>query len=178
MHRGRIAMKPILTLFAPRPPFLSSPISSNIPPPFSPSITIHIHIERFIVLYRASDANATTRRRFLCKYLFARPPSFPDILSPLPLPERFPERRVGGPVFRKIFRRKVAFYVPFNIHRDCIHSIFRATCAEEGIICLHRSIEIYGSVFLAIIDGWMEFWSLKVAEKRTGQPPRIGPLSI
>lgn len=176
MHRGRIAMKPILTLFA--PPFLSSPISSNIPPPFSPSITIHIHIERFIVLYRASDANATTRRRFLCKYLFARPPSFPDILSPLPLPERFPERRVGGPVFRKIFRRKVAFYVPFNIHRDCIHSIFRATCAEEGIICLHRSIEIYGSVFLAIIDGWMEFWSLKVAEKRTGQPPRIGPLSI
>lgn len=178
MHRGRIAMKPILTLFAPRPPFLSSPISSNIPPPFSLSITIHIHIERFIVLYRASDANATTRRRFLCKYLFARPPSFPDILSPLPLPERFPERRVGGPVFRKIFRRKVAFYVPFNIHRDCIHSIFRATCAEEGIICLHRSIEIYGSVFLAIIDGWMEFWSLKVAEKRTGQPPRIGPLSI
>lgn len=154
-----IAMKPILTLFAPRPPFLSSPISSNIPPPFSPSITIHIHIERFIVLYRASDANATTRRRFLCKYLFARPPSFPDILSPLPLPERFPERRVGGPVFRKIFRRKVAFYVPFNIHRDCIHSIFRATCAEEGIICLHRSIEIYGSVFLAIIDGWMEFWT-------------------
>lgn len=106
------------------------------------------------------------------------PPSFPDILSPFPLPERFPERRVGGPVFRKIFRRKVAFYVPFNIHRDCIHSIFRATCAEEGIICLHRSIEIYGSVFLAIIDGWMEFWSLKVAEKRTGQPPRIGPLSI
>lgn len=159
VHRGRIAMKPILTLFAPRPPFLSSPISSNIPPPFSPSITIHIHIERFIVLYRASDANATTRRRFLCKYLFARPPSFPDILSPLPLPERFPERCVGGPVFRKIFRRKVAFYVPFNIHRDCIHSIFRATCAEEGIICLHRSIEIYGSVFLAIIDGWMEFWT-------------------
>lgn len=87
------------------------------------------------------------------------PPSFPDILSPLPLPERFPERRVGGPVFRKIFRRKVAFYVPFNIHRDCIHSIFRATCAEEGIICLHRSIEIYGFVFLAIIDGWMEFWT-------------------
>lgn len=38
------------------------------------------------------------------------------------------------------------FHVPFNIQRDCTYSIFRATCAEEGIICLHSWIEIYGLI--------------------------------
>lgn len=38
------------------------------------------------------------------------------------------------------------FHVPFNIQRDCTYSIFRSTCAEEGIICLHSWIEIYGLI--------------------------------
>lgn len=169
----------------PRPSFLSSPISSNIPPSFSPSITIHIHIERFIVLYRASDANATTRRRFLCKYLFARPLSFVDILS---LSSSFSRtamracrRRISGlSAVNSSARRKVVFYVPFNIHRDCIYSIFRATCAEAGIICLHRSIEIYGSVFRAVIGRrGMEFCHgrSKSRQKTTANRPIIDLIS-
>lgn len=99
-------------------------------------ITIYV-LERFIVLSRASDANAA-RRKFLCKDPFLVATFFSRCTLRSALARTFPghEYAMGGilmvrfPV-KSSRRRKIVSYIPFNIHRDCILN-FPCNFCESG----------------------------------------------
>lgn len=73
-------------------------------------------------------------------------------------------------LFQNVFRNGVSG-APYFVKSSAVKSRFTCRLISTGIVYtqfsvqlvrkkgLSVSIEIYGSVFLAIIDGWMEFWT-------------------
>lgn len=73
-------------------------------------------------------------------------------------------------LFQNVFRNGVSG-APYFVKSSGVKSRFTCRLISTGIVYtqfsvqlvrkkgLSVSIEIYGSVFLAIIDGWMEFWT-------------------